>query len=288
MPDYKCVFNFFSSGKKGGTWSETWYRSAVNMGVATYFSDPLLYPRLNMMSPLSQLTKIRVSQVGNPRVTAIVQLNRQGTHPFATTPAPIDSAIVCNVSSSVIPATRRWWLRGWDSEDAFRDNVGGNDVFTAYLRGQLVTWFTQLNNAGFEILPVAKTNNVQNANYPVSQIDGTAGNGQAVLTVNNPAFWTVGNTLILTRFSKKDLPGLNGRFTVLNTTNNVTTIPYVVPGNQKMATPGAQLRLLTYVSGCTIDPYISGPSFIGGRQTRSPFTGSRGARSANRRLRLSP
>lgn len=288
MPDYKCVFNFFSSGKKGGTWSETWYRNATNMVGATTFPPSLLLARMLLASPLTQLTKIRVSQVGSPRTTAIVQLNLQGIFIPATTPAPIDSAIVCNVSSSIIPATRRWWLRGWDASLAYRSQTTGNDVFTSLGTPLFSAWFNALANNGFEILPIIKNTVPNYTPFPVTKVDGAATPGLANVYSTGVGPIGAGSTVILSNFSKKDLPGLNGRWTVVSVGAGFFTISYVTPENQVVTTLGARMRQLGYVSGCTIDPSISNPSFIGGRQTKSPFTGSRGARNANRKLRLSP
>ena len=289
MPsDFKCVFNFFSTGKKGGTWSEVWYRSANDLNSAVQFSQRLINLRLDLLHPINILSKIRVSQVGSPRITSIVNVQKNGYQFAPTTPAPIDSAIVCTLSSSAHAATRRWWLRGWDASFAKRDSDSGNDTFSAGCINGVKNFLTEAAASSFEILPLVKSSVGGFAYIAVTKVDGTAANGTSVLTLAAAPPGGLPMQVILGRFSKKDLPGLNGTYTVLAAGALSVTIPYSTPENQMIASPDGRLRLLGYLSGAVIDPTISGPSFIGSRQTKSPFTGSRGARSANRRLRLSP
>lgn len=288
MADFKLVFNFFSAGTKGGTWSETWYRNATDLKGASTLPQALLKVRLALLNAANTLNKIRVSQVLNPRVTTIINVRQNGFNFQPTPPAPIDSAVIVTVSSSAQPATRRWWLRGWDVGDAFRDTVTGNDKFGDGFVSNVADFLSQAAKAGFEVLPIQKTTVPGFGYYAATLVDGSAGNGQSIITLTQPPIIQVGATVILGNFSKKDLPGLNGRFTVLAVAGNTLTVPYQTPENFKVIVQGARLRQLGYISGATIDPTISGITFLGGRKTKSPFTGSRGARSANRKLRLSP
>lgn len=289
MPDYKTVWSFFSAGTKGGSWSETWYRTAPNLAAAATFGTVLVNSRLDILNGINTLQKIRVSEVLNPRVTTVVNIRKNGTPGFsAGGPAPIDSAVVVTVSSSVQPATRRWWCRGWDVGDATRDKTTGNDVFDPTFVTGVATWLVQLNQNNFEVLPLQKPSTVGFTPWQVISADGTSANGQTVLSTSNLHNLLPGDSLIAYRFSKKELPGLSGHFSVLATTATSITIPYSTPENLKLAGVYGFVRKLGYISGAIIDPNISGPQFLGGRKTKSPFTGSRGARSANRKLRLSP
>lgn len=289
MPDYKTVWSFFSAGSKGGSWSETWYRFASTLAQAATFTSTLLQARLRLLNQLNTLQKIRVSEVLNPRVTTVVNVRQNGIPGFpAVAPAPIDSAVVVTVSSSIQPATRRWWCRGWDVGQAYRDETTGNDVFSSTLISQVADWLTVAGIASFEVLPLQKATAVGFTPFNVTAVDGTAANGQSILTL--PAGHTIlkGDTILCYQFSKKELPALSGKFTVLDTGVSTVTIPYSTPENIKLAGVYGKVRKVGYISGALIDANISGPQFLGGRKTKSPFTGSRGARSANRKLRLSP
>lgn len=289
MPDYKTVWNFFSAGTKGGTWSETWYRSAASLAAAASFSDTLMTGRLRLLNQLNTLQKIRVSEVLNPRVTTVVNVRKNGIAAFPSAPpAPIDSAVVVTVSSSVQPATRRWWLRGWDEGEATRDKDTGNDIFQPAFVQHITDWLTVAGIASFEVLPLQKPSQVGFAPINITNIDGSAGNGQAILTADGPVTYVKGDTIIAYRFSKKDFPALSGQFTVLAVGIDTLTIAYTTPELGKWPVVGGKVRKVGYISGALIDASISGPQFLGGRKTKSPFTGSRGARSANRKLRLSP
>lgn len=292
MPDFKQVWSFASPGIKGGIWSETWYLSSSSLTNAAFIPTDLMRARLSLLNAKNQITKIRVSQVGNPRATTVVNVKQYGLDAFPNpvAPAPIDSAIVCTISSSVVPATRRWWLRGWDVGDAFRDVNTGNDVFGQALVSGVKDFLTALQKYSYEILVLQKATTAPYGWTKVISVDGTAANGTSVVTFAGNFVPPVPSQVIFGQFSKKDLPGLQGVFTIqsLGVPANSIVIPYSTPGYIKVIPATGRGRQLGYISGAVIDLTISGPSFIGGRKTRSPFTGSRGARSANRRLRLSP
>jgi len=286
MPDFKMVWSFAANGQKGGKWSEVWYRSASSITEASVFTNALLNKRLKPLHSTNTLLKIRVSEVLNPRSTTVVNVRKVGVE-VNFDPNPIATAAVVTVSSSVKAATRRWWMRGGDVDDMHRDKISGNDVFSAGFLTDVKDCLIAFAAAGFEILPVQKpaVNGFGPSN--IKQVDGSLVQGKSVLTLDAPLTANAGDLVIITKTSPKDLPGLNGRFTVIASVGPLLTIAYVTPQAQTITTLTGQVRKLGYISGATIDPAISGPAFIGSRKSHSPFTGSRGAKSAKRGLRTS-
>lgn len=288
--DFKQVWSFFSPGIKGGTWSETWYVAAPSLSNAAFISRTVLNARLGLLDPLNKLVKIRVSQVGNPRITTVVNVRQNGTPSLTRedVPAPIDSAIVCTVSSSAIPATRRWWLRGWSVGDAVRSNMDGSDTFAADFLTVLGNWFQVLAGNVYEILPLQKASSPGFGYNPILTADPAALPGKTTLTLLNNQTFTPGSQITISQVDQKILPGLKGTYTVLQQAGvNGVVVAYTCPAQTKFTLNTGRLRAVGYISGAIIDPTISGASFIGGRKSRSPFTGSRGAKSANRKFRIS-
>lgn len=286
MADFKEVWSYASSGTKGGLWSEVFYSQASNLQSASTFTGKLISKRLDLLNKVNTLLKIRVSQVGSPRITTVVNIRQNGNR-HGSAPATIDNAIVVTLSSSVQPATRRWWLRGWDQADAVRDQVTGNDTFSATFLTDLAAFISSLKDNSYEVLPLQKTNQVGFGYQNIQSVDGMTLPGFSTITLDVAPSVVIGDVAIISQVSAKDLPGLNGHYTVTAVLGKTFTVKYTTPGNVIVTAHQGRVRKLGYISGAIIDPNLSGAAFIGGRKSRSPFTGSRGARSANRRLRSS-
>lgn len=292
MAIFKEVWQFSSPGITGASvWSEVYYSSSGSLAFAAAFGQNFLAKRLALLHPINILNKIRLSDIANPRATTLVTIGQSGTGLPTLTPAPIDSAIICNLASTVAPGRRKLWLRGWIGAgggyggDGYRGSQTGSDFFSSIFKANLAAWFGKLQDNGYIVLVRQKANVVGFTPFYVSKVDGTAGNGYSVITTNGATGFAIGSQAIFARFSKKDFPALNGVFTVVNAAGNQITIPYVTPENQALIPTTGYVRQLGYLSTAVIDASISGPTFITGRKSKGPFSGSRGAKSATRKLR---
>lgn len=292
MAIFKEVWAFQASGISGGnTWTEVYYSTAGSITQAATFHPGFLGLRLAMLHPTARLNKIRVSDIGNPRITSLVKVGSQGTADAAQQPAPIDSAIVCTLNSITGPGRRKLWLRGWSIGtglglgDAFRDPASGNDVFTAGFKQKLKSWLIGLASNAYIVLVRTKATVAGFQPFDVTNADGTSADGKTVLTLVQQPTFAVNDNILATKFSTKDLPSLSGTFKVIAVAANKVTITYTTPSNLAFNTPGAQVRKLVYLETATIDAPSSGPDYIGGRKSRGAFFGTRGARSAHRRQR---
>lgn len=295
MALFKQTWNFTSIGSNPAQWSEVMYLSSDNLPAAATIAPAVLKARLALLNTLNRITKIRVSQVGSPRVTTIVALNQQGME-GSSGPAPIDSAIVCNLASTVAPGRRKVWLRGWNAGDAYRDATSGVDEFSASLLRRFGTWVRALAAAQYCILTRVPPSVPGYGYVPVLAVDGTHANGTSSLYLNATGAPAIGTQLIMSKFPKKDFPALTGIFTVSNSGvvpagpyagKFFADIPYRTVLDQLIVSPGARVRAYANPGPVpVIDPAACQPEYIGGRKSKAPFSGSRGARSAARGLRL--
>jgi hypothetical protein len=288
MADFKVVFQFQTVGGNDFKWSEVFYRAADSATAAVPNAE-LLNARLKMLHSTSRMTKIRISDVRNPRASLQVVVNRIGNE-TQFSPLGIETAIVCSFASTLIPCSRRYWMRGGDIDDCQRDKVTGQDVFGVTFNRDFPAWARLLQAGNFEILPRTRASVNGYGYFKVLSVDGTTGPGKAVLQLTEASGLDPTMQLIVSSFSRKDLPGLAGVFPILATDNiaHTITIPYTTPTLNKVMTSVGRVRRYGIVTGATINADASGPLFLGGRKSKSSFTGSRGAKSATKGLRTSP
>jgi hypothetical protein len=286
MADFKMVWNYISPGSTGGQWSEVTYKQAGSLSEAATFTKGVASARMEFLNKLNTLVKVRVSQVGNPRVTTIVNFawNGQGA---GDGPAPIDSAVVLNLASTVLPARRKFWLRGWSIGDALRLATNGSDWFNPIFVQNVMAWIKAMAGDSYEILARQKPATAGFGYSNLLTVDGSTKNGWSKLTLQTPlAAPPAGVTgLIVGQVNQKDAPKLDGVFTFYIDPTGGLWIPYQTPEGQVLTLTTGRVRYLGYITGAIIDPAASGISYLAGRKSKSPTTGSRGARHANRRLR---
>lgn len=281
MPTFKTVWVFSESN--GSTFSEVWYKEGSG-GSPTSVVDPAspsVFTRLTFLHKLNTLVRIRVSQVGQQRNTLNVLINKAGTSPQTGGPAPAGDAVVVNVAG-LNGGSRKWWMRGNALGDFARDNISGVDAPPAGLTNQIKGHMINLNADGYGILRLTPINNPATQIFKVTIADGSLVMGQTVLTAPGGPVVQLGATVILSKFSPKDLPRLNGKFTVLAFTGTTVTIAYTTPGNAKVNTLTGSLKVQAYDPTHVVDPARSGFDHFGTRSTKSPLFGSRGAKRAQR------
>lgn len=280
MPLYKTVFSFISSGTGGGRWSEVYYRAKATLAEAANFTPLTIDRRLAILNNVSTWTKVRVSQVGAPRITTTVTINRIGLPGFSTSaPENTGESHVIVLASSARPATRRLWLRGLYTGNQFRNSLTGNWELGPLANARINSWVNQLGSANFSGAILARkpagVDGIINRN--IVQIDGTAADGTSIITLDGDALVLAGGQLAISGVSDRRLPGLAGSFTVLASATPNYTINYAVPTNAVIIPTRGTVRKLEYYEDALIDRDISGWAYGGVRQTKNDFTGSRGA-----------
>jgi len=281
---FKVVWEFAESN--GSTFEEQYWVQADDVVQASKIFTNLRTARLGLLHPLNTWQRIRASDPTANRVTAVNNLGLSGQFPTANSPLPVGASIVCALQGAS-GGSRKLWMRGSDSSVYLRDKTSGRDIVSPQLKGLLDGLFRALALNSYGIRRLKPRDNLVLPNFKVSSVDGTTNDGQAKLTLERAPGWPVPSRVVLGSFSKKDLPALNGHFSVLNVVNNVITIPYQTPNAQKVDTTTGYARLEQYYNLSVFDPNGCAFDHFGTRTSKNPSSRSRGARRAAR-LRLSP
>lgn len=280
VPLYKCVFTFQSPGTGGGRWTEVYYRAKADLAAAATFTEEQLLARLYLMIGLNRLTKIRVSQVDNPRVTTLVNVNRQGGLFIPNvTPENSGESHVITLSSSVRPASRKLWLRGAYAEAMTRNASSGDWQITPAFQERINTWLAVLASDAFGGVIHARKKTLADGvqNIAINSVNGTAANGTSVVTTAAAVPVVAGGQVAVSGVNDRRLPGMNGSYRVISITGAAITISYTVPGDINVTPEKGFVKKLEYFEDARINAAISGWSYGGVRQTKNDFTGSRGA-----------
>jgi hypothetical protein len=279
VPSYRVVWEFAESNGSG--FNEVYYVDAASVAAATQATPALIAARLAMLHNLNRLLRIRASDVAQNRVTANRGVNLPGTSSAYGAPLAVGCAVVIQLAGAAGSA-RKLWMRGVPDDLYLRNATTGQDDPPAALLNSLNVWFSvlALNTYGIRRL----TPSGVGLYYPrkILQVDGSALNGQSICTLDAAPGYAVPSRVVIGGASKKDLPALNGHYTVTAINNALITIPYQTPGGLVIKGGKATMRQETYSA---VDVFVPGScSFdhYGTRTSRSPLTRSRGARRAAR------
>lgn len=291
MPTFKHIWRF--QGSNGGTWSEIWYRDASAINSELTLPTSLINARLNLVDGTSKWLSDNVSQVGSPRITGINLIGLAGKDVTSLTgpnagPAALGWAAVINCAGQQ-GGSKRWMLRGWSDGDFYRDpNTGVDNVLPSRLK-LLNRIQNELQNANFGILRLQASSNVLNPYLPIVSIDGSRNDGTTDLHTSVVAGFAAPTRIIVGQTSKKDVPALNGHWTVIATkprtaplVGTIFTIQYRTPNNQLIPNPVGRLRQEIYLGTSVLSSVATGFSHLGTRTTRGGYRTSRGAKRAAR------
>lgn len=280
MATFREVWAWSSSS--GSQWTEVLHCEYGSISDAAHFSPEFLQYRLALASDQCTLKKIRVSDVNQPRVSVQIPINRPG---LSTVVADEEGkAVVCNLASTAVPSSRRYYIRGVPQNACSRAAGSGADQLTAKFLKDLNLWFKTLcpPNNNYVVLPIAKVGTNGIVQVRCLSIDGTAGEGQSTITCDANAGLQAGNFVIISQASKKLLPGLNGVHQVVAVNGNNVTINYVTPGNAEIKMNTGKLKKRLYLTGAVLNLDACGWLFTHVRKTRNFTSHSRGARRAER------
>ncbi len=279
MPQFKEIWHYSSTNS--GVWSEVFYQTSAGLPSAVQFTRVLLNARLAFLSKLNYLEKITVSEVSNPRNSFPVKISLRGLND-GIGPADLNSAVVWTLRSSAVKAQRQWWIRGWDRISARRDDITGRDFLQPLFADQINAFIALLKANSYCVLPQARPGSPGVNPVPVSSVDGTSASGYSVISTKGAHGLTAGMIAQFQKFTKKELPGFNGRFKVISVVDATNfVVNYVTPENTNVKAFSGTVKQYLVVPGATIDPEISSFNFIGSHNSKNAATGSRGARSAN-------
>jgi hypothetical protein len=279
MATFKTVWQFVESN--GSTFSEIWYKDGTSISTIVDPASQSVQRRLGFLHPLNSLVRIRVSQVGTLRNTQNVLINKAGQAIGTLGPLPAGAAIVSQVAG-VGGGSRKWWMRGNAKDDYARDPVTGVDKPNAGFLQLLQSMFNALNTDAYGILRLTPLANPAVQVSSITQADGKTTPGKTVLTLNQALPVVAGAQVIISRVNAKELPRLNGRFTVISVVGPTITINYATPSNTIVPILNGFIKAVAFDTTHLVDPARSGFDHMGTRTSKSPLSGSRGAKRAGR------
>lgn len=286
MPTYRVIWEFNSN--TGNTFEEVYYREATDANEASRLIPSLQAARLELLHPLNTFIRVRSSNVAQSRDTGLNTLNLAGTYTQTEGPAVAGATIVFNLGAQG-SGSRKLWLRGFAGSAYRRSDTTGRDILLPYVDNASKEFFAALKRNGYgirKLTPIASNPTSVYAKNPIEKVDGTKADGTAIVTYKNALVYAAGQRIVIGGTNKKDVPSLNGHFSVIDQTGKTVTIPYRTPNDAIVLTGGGYLRLETYGATAVFDPALCGFSNLGTRDTKSPLSHSRGARRAAR-IRLS-
>jgi hypothetical protein len=241
--------------------------------------------RLALLHPLNTFLRIRVSDINSPRLTSLANVNLSGLAPSTGGPLPVGAACVCSIRGSAMGA-RKLWLRGIPEAWYLRNVTTGVDAPPAALLTALANYLAAMVGFGVGMVHLQPKGVGLYTNQPLTKVDGSLGNGITSITAQNNPVFALGSRVVIGGTSRKDLPALNGQWTVVGVYSTGFQISYNTPQGIIVLNPKGYVRQATYSS---LDVFASSQfifDHFGTRTSRNPLTNSRGARRAQR-LRLS-
>lgn len=283
MPTYRIVWEYTENN--GAGFNEVYYKDAADIASALKVDENLIGSRLFMMHPLNTLLRIRVSDTTALRKTGTQPLKLTGNYGGDSGPVAVGDAAVFALSSAA-GGTRKLWMRGCPDSYIQRDPKTGIDAPPAFFQKLQFTWFTALEASGYGIRRLTPSAPGPLQKAKILSVDGTAKDGTSKLTFANAPGYPVPSQIVIGNASKKDLPGLNGTYSVLAVNGAIVTIPYQTPLGALIVTSTATARQAVYQATAVFSAALCAFDHNGTRTSRNPLSRSRGARRAAR-LRLS-
>lgn len=275
---FKEIFHFKTV--TGATWNEVYYQNTGTLAEAARFTPSFRSRRLDCLSALCTWEKVTVVALTDPSIHTLTEIGRKGNN--IGRPANIGEAAVITLSSSAQPGSRKLWMRGLLESSVSRNADTGQDEVSTDFANCLKWWIRALKAGGFIVLAKKRNGAGGILKVDVTNVDGTASDGTSIVTTKVPALLGTGNMVTMMSMDPKQFPGLNGSYRVLNVSGNTFTIKYRTVGDQAWDAAKGHAMKLDYYDTATIDPDISGFSYLGIRQTKNVVTGSRGAKRAAR------
>lgn len=281
MPQ-KIIWTFV--GPTGDFWTEVYHGSFGSVYDATQIPTSIINERLAFLHASVTLDNITARDTAGNRKSYHRGVSLQGLvsgSGAVNAPAEASNCVIIRMYAVDYSSTLKYF-RGF-AANQFNFNQAGQASPPS--SGTLIQKFCQdIAVAGYGWLPVTPTTKTVNGQYTYNQInkvDGTTTPGQAVLYLANTPTFTGTPMVYITGCDKKLLPGLNGIWSVANTSLNLVTVNYQVANNATITNPRGKLKVYLLQDLRAFNGSIpAGFEGFGNRKTRSDFTRGQGARRA--------
>lgn len=277
---YKVTWHF--SGPLGVNFNEIYYTTGNVPTDAWLVPTQAAQGRLWLLHPDYQLFSISASDVANPRSVAQRTVNWVGTNPnYTYGSAPPQTALVCSLSGTT-GGSRKLWMRGLPLYIVGNLPGSGRSAFGGLTLDNFNLFIQGMAAFPFGIRKLTATTKCQ-----ISSITPSQNAGQSLVTYTVPAgsvapTWVVGSQALFGQSDQKTLPGLKGKFTILNIGVNTITIRYQCSVPAGVTTNCGYVRQVTFASVIPFSAANSKPVYWGSHDTKVFARASRGAKRAVR------
>lgn len=273
----------------GAFWTESFFVGTGPIAAVAAKVAVLLPVRLPMLYPTATLRLVRTSDLDNPRSVIETIVNLPGLAPSSAGPADQNAAVVWDLHSSG-GLRRKWWMRGAPADFFKRDPLTGRNTPPAVMLTAFAAFILAASTAGYGIRALKRAKDRTPPGYVTVTLATQVSAGVTELTLTDGTLvWpgAPGGRVILSLFSQKDLPRLNGHYTLVGSSAGKIRVAYQLPWAGPIPTPGGRVSSEAFQDVDTFAPLLCQFDHYGSHDTRDDFFSSRGSRRAGR-IRLSP
>jgi len=281
MSLYKVTYNF--RGRSGANWNESHVlqsSSGIDAASDVAVGTALVDARLAMLDSAYTLHGCVATDLAGNRVSRKRTIGLAGTYNPVGNKADIAGVAVSLKWFGALAGNKFSWVRGIVDDSGYVNPETGETILNADWNTALGNWRYRLSLNGFGWVPrVPVQAGVPITQYnPIMAVNGALYPGFAQLTLMNPVLATAGQYITISQADRKTLPGMNGRFKLLQAAGATCVIEYQVANNATISNPGG--RISVYQEGA-FNAY-SGVAWVKviGRRTKDSFSPSRASRSA--------
>jgi hypothetical protein len=281
MPTFRTTWTY--QGGDGTTWSEVYYQDQSNITDALTPFKALWQSRIAMLAATNTFLGIRCAQVGALRNTGYNVYNNPGVASTATSAADTTGSCAVLSLTGQSGGARKLWIRGLADWEIVHNPASGVPQPPALFLTYVTNFVKQLAANGYGILRITPQAVAPFVNIPILKVDGSLLNGTSVVTMQAAQVFAVPGMALIGGASKKDLPALNGRWTILSQpAPNQLLIRYQTPQGTIVDGGLAHIRQLGFQPTSVVNPSQSGFNYYGVRITKNYVTRSRGSRRGAR------
>jgi len=285
MSTFRVTWTFAEN--TGSGFNEVYYIDGSTPADAIAAGSGLINARLACLHFLNRLVSIRAAQVDALRVTGLRAINLPGTAGTIAGGVIVGQATPGDAMVHSLAGTtggsRKLWMRGCPDNFIQRDPASGLDILPPGINSLFQTWYMFLANNNYGLRQIKPPAAGPLSNIKVLSVDGTATPGIALVTCQTAPGYAFPSRVIMSQFSKKDLPALNGRWSLVEAPNLATfKIPYQTPLNSLVNCRTGVVRQESYNTTNIFKAANCQWVYNGTRTTKNPSTHSRGSRRAVR------
>ncbi len=284
---YKVTANFIEAS--GAPWAEDYYVSGSTANNAAALAGNVMQVRLGCLHPLCYLRNIRTANVAPIRDTFTFVTNWTGQYQTSNPgqPAPTGLSAVVSLPTSSGKSVLHWW-RGLPAGQVSISPTTGFPTPPATLTSVIKAFTTAAAANGLGSRTLTPETKFQLSNLTYNAMTNTSTITYQIPVGGVAPIFTLQTRIVIGLASKKDLPVLNGHWSLVSFVNGAAggtgtvTIRYTAANLQTTIPTSGYLKLELYGSVNAFNANSGILAYYGTHSTKSIFSNSRGAKHATR------